>query len=309
MIVPLSKGKNKISAKYLLLTFFVCLLMVAWLGLSDLKADVDDPDNNPDDYPVRFQNAAQAQHADNVARQAALQDPTVVELIELERYKAARAVYREKVETFTREISRLRAEGMGWEDITLKYDVDSSVLGLGHSRKHSSAKRGEYRAGFQNTAQAKRTDNVARQAALQDPLVNDLIEQERYREARAVYLGKVETLTQQIVDWRASGIGWGDIVHKINMEYDYELHPSVLGLGHSPKSFKETVHHSKHSYKKSKSKMVQKDSDLAYTNSRQNNQGKGLALGHSKNKSSNRGGGNGGSKGGGNGGSKGGGKK
>lgn len=205
MIELLETGKNKISIKYLFLTFSVCISMVAWLGISNLQADVDDPDNNPDDYSVRFQN----------------------------------------------------------------------------------------------TAQAKRTDNVARQAALQDPLVNDLIEQERYREARAVYLGKVETLTQQIVDWRASGIGWGDIVQKINMEYDYELHPSVLGLGHSPKSFKESVYPSKHSYKKSKSKMVRKESDLAYANSRQNNQGKGLALGHDKNKSSNRGGGNGGGKGGG----------
>ena len=62
---------------------------------------------------------------------------------------------------------------------------------------------------------------------------------------------------------------------------------------------------SKHSYKKSKSKIVQKDSDLAYADSRQNNQGKVLALGHSKDKSSNRGGGHGG----GNGGGKGGGKK
>ena len=51
--------------------------------------------------------------------------------------------------------------------------------------------------------------------------------------------------------------------------------------------------------------MVQKDSDLAYADSRQNNQGKGLALEHSKDKSSNRGGGHGG----GNGGGKGGGKK
>ena len=209
------KNSQKISVKYFLLTFFVCLSMVAWLGISDLRADEDDPDNNSDEYEVRFQNAAQAQ----------------------------------------------------------------------------------------------RTDNVARQAALQDPLFNDLIDQGRYKAARAVYLGKVETLSRQISRMRANGMGWGDIVHKINVEYNYELHPSVLGLGHSPKSFKESVHHSKHSYKKSKSKMVQKDYDLAYSDSRLNNQGKGHALGHSKDKNSNRGGGhdggNGGSKGGGNGGGKG----
>jgi len=214
-LLSTGKNKKKISDKYLFLTFFLCISMVAWLGISDLRADEDDPDNNSDEYEVRFQNAAQAQHADNVARQAALQDPTVIELIELGRYKAARAVYNEKVETFTR----------------------------------------------------------------------------------------------QIMDWRASGMGWGDIVHKINMEHNYEIHPSVLGLGHSPKTFEDSVHHSKLSGKKSKSKMVQKDSDLAYANSRQNNQGQGLALGHSKDKNTNRGGGHGGGKGGGNGGGKGGGKK
>ena len=316
-LLSADKNKKKISINYCLLTVFVCLSMIAWLGLSDLRADADGPEDNTDKYEVRFQNAAQAQHAENVARQAALQDPEVIKLIELERYKAARALYHEKVETFTRQISRMRATGVGWEEITDRYDVPSSVLGLGHSRKtfddrvhyskHSSKKRDEYRAGYQNAAQAKRTDNVAGQAALQDPLVNDLIDQGRYKAARAVYLGKVETLTRQITRMRAAGTGWGDIVQKINMEYSYDLHPSVLGLGHPPKSFKDSVDHSKPSYKKSKSKMVQKEPDLAYADSRQNNQGKGLALGHSKNKSSNRGGGHGGGKGGSNGGGKGGG--
>jgi len=214
-LLSAEKNKTKISAKYLFLTFFVCISMVAWFGLTDLRADEDDSVDKADKYEFGFQNAAQAQHA----------------------------------------------------------------------------------------------DNVARQAALQDPLVIDLIDRGRYKVARAVYLGKVETYTQQILDWRASGMGWGDIVHKMNIVYNYEIHPSVLGLGHSPKSFKDSAHHSKHSYKKSKSKMVQKDSDLAYADSRQNNQGKGLALGHSKDKSSNRGGGHGGGNGGGKGGGKGGGEK
>ena len=308
----LSTGKNlkKISSKYVLITFFFCISMVAWFGTTDLRAD---------EHEAGFQNAAQAQHADNVARQAALQDDKVIELIELGRYKAARAVYNDRVETFTRQIARMRAAGMEWEKITDKYDVHDSVLGLGHSRKtfddsihfskHSDEKRDESRVRYQNAAQAQRTENVARQAALQDPLVNDLIDQERYREARAVYLGKVETLTRQITRMRAADMGWGDILQKINMEYDYDLHPSVLGLGHSPKSFNETVHHAKHPYKKSKSKMDQKESDLAYAESPPTNQGKGLALGHSKNNSSNSGGGHGGGNGGGHGGGKGNGKK
>jgi hypothetical protein len=213
-LLSTGKNKNKISVKYLLLTFFVCVSMVAWLGISDLRADEDDPEDNTDEFKVRFHNAAQAQHADNVARQAALQDPLVIDLIERGRLKAA----------------------------------------------------------------------------------------------KAVYLGKVETFTQQISRMRASGMGWGDIVHNINIMYNYEIHPSVLGLGHSPITFKESVHFSKHSSMKSKSKIVQRNSDLAYANSRHNNQGKGLALGHSKDKSSN-GGGHGGGNGGGNGGGKGHGKK
>ncbi len=312
MIGLLSAEKNrmKTSAKYVLRIFFVCISMVAWFGLTDLRAD--EPE-------VMFQNAAQAQHADNVARQAALQDDKVIELIELGRYKAARAVYNDRVETFTRQIARMRLAGMEWEEITDRYGVHDSVLGLGHSpktfrdgvyySKRSDKKRNETRVEFQNAAQARRTDNVARQAALQDPLVNDLIDQERYKAARAVYLGKVETLTRQITRMRAADMGWGDIVQKINMEYTYNLHPSVLGLGHSPKSFEEAFHHSKHSYKKSKSKMVQKEPDLAYAESPPNNQGKGFALGHSKNKSSNRGGGHGGGNGGGHGGGRGNGKK
>ena len=128
MVRLLSTGKNlkKISSKYVLLTFFFCISMVAWFGLTDLRAD---------EHEAGFQNAAQAQHADNVARQAALQDDEVVELIELGRYKAARAVYNDRVETFARQIARMRLAGMEWEEITDRYGVHDSVLGLGHSPK------------------------------------------------------------------------------------------------------------------------------------------------------------------------------
>ncbi|MFC1877540.1 hypothetical protein ACFL2E_09765 [Thermodesulfobacteriota bacterium] len=72
MIDLLSTGKNKknISAKYLLLTFFVCISMVAWLGISDLRADVDDPEDNTYEIEEGFQNTAQEQHADNIAYSA-----------------------------------------------------------------------------------------------------------------------------------------------------------------------------------------------------------------------------------------------
>ena len=184
MIDLLSTGKNKknISVKYLLLTFFVCVSMVAWLGISDLRADVDDPEDNTDEIEEGFQNTAQEQHAENIAREAASLDP----------------------------------------DWTNK-DKD------------------EY-----------------------DEIVGDY--------------------TDEILELRLSGMGWGNIVHYINRKYNYEIHPSVLGLGHTPKSFEEVVHLSKRSRMKSG-----------------NNQGQGLALGRSKDNSSNRGGGNGGGHGGGNG--------
>ena len=177
MIDLLSTGKNKrnISFKYLLLTFFVCISMVAWLGISDLRAEEGNPENSTND------------------------------------------------------------------------------------------------------AQTKRLENVANEAALQDD--NEENDEDFYRDL--------------IEDWRASDMGWGDIVHKLNEEpYDLEIHPSVLGLGYSKKSSKEAAQTSKHSSMQSG-----------------NNQGQGLALGHTKDNSNNRGGGNKGGNGDGNGGGNGGGKK
>jgi len=178
MIGLLSAGKNKknIPVKYLLLTFFVCISMVAWFGISDLRADVDDPEDNTGEIEVGV-NDAQTQRLENLAKEAELRD----------------SVEREE--------------------------------------------------GF---------------------------------------------YTDLITDMRAAGMGWGDIVHKLNKDYELDIHPSVLGLGHPKISSEEAVQSSKHSSMKSG-----------------NNQGQGLALGHSKDNSSNRGGGNGG----GNGGGKGGGKK
>jgi len=173
MIDLLSTGKNKknISVKYLFLTFFVCISMVAWLGISDLRADVDDPEDNKYKIEERFQNSAQEQHAENIAKEAALQD-----------------------------LEESNDEGF----------------------------------------------------------YTDLIEKMRLED----------------------GMGWGHIVHALNREYHLEIHPSVLGLGHSPISSEKAVHSPKHSSMQSGNK-----------------QGQGLALGHSKDNSSNRGGGNGGGNG------------
>jgi hypothetical protein len=170
MIDLLSTGKKekKISVKYLFLTIFVCISMVAWFGISDLRADGNDPEPNSDEFEAGFQNFTQVQRAENVASVA----------------------------------------------VSLK---DSLYEG-----------------------------------ALKD----------------------------EIEAMRESGMGWGDIVHNLNAEYDINIHPSVLGMGRS----------SRHSSMQSG-----------------NNQGQGLALGHSINNSSNRGGGHGGGNGGGHGGGNGGG--
>ena len=69
-------------------------------------------------------------------------------------------------------------------------------------------------------------------------------------------------------------------------------------------TYRQYVHHHKHSDIKPRPKKMKEPSDLAYATEHYQHKGKGLALGHSKNKSSNRGGGNGGGKEGGKGGGK-----
>ena len=175
------KIKKNVSFKYLLLTFFVCISMAAWLGISDLRADENDPEPNSDEFEEGFQNITQEQRAAKLADAAASQD-----------------LDSEKDEKF---------------------------------------------------------------------------------------------FTEQIREMRESGMGWGAIVHKLNADYQLNLHPSILGLGHFSKSPK-AVYSSKHS-------SVQSG----------NNQGQGFAWGHSKDNISNLDGGNAGGNGGGRGGGNGGGKK
>lgn len=182
MINLLSTDKN-ISFKYLLLTFLVCISMVAWLGISDLRADEDDPEDNAYEVKEGYQNSAQEQHVGNIAKEAADQDL--------------------------------------YNETNVNYDED-------------------------------------------------------------FYIGEIERMRLE------DGMGLGQIVHALNREYNLEIHPSVLGLGHSPVSSEEPVHLPMHSSMQSGK-----------------NHGQGLALGHSKDNSNNRSGGNRG----GNGGGKGGGKK
>lgn len=123
-LLSIENNKKKISIKYLLLTFFVCVSMIAWLGTSNLQADENDPANNTYESEVRFQNAAQAQRAENIATQVALQDPAKTK------------------EGITRDIYDMRSSGMGWGEIAKYYGLHPSILGLGHSKlKHEDAAR------------------------------------------------------------------------------------------------------------------------------------------------------------------------
>jgi len=129
MIDLLSTEKNKrnISFKYLLLTFFVCISMVAWLGVSDLRADEGDPENNTND--------AQKKRLENVANEAAWQESALQEagLKDPDNSK--------DMDYYKGEIVDMRESGMGWGEIVhalnsapYNLEIHNSVLGLGHSK-------------------------------------------------------------------------------------------------------------------------------------------------------------------------------
>jgi hypothetical protein len=145
MIDLLSTGRNKknISVKYLLLTFFVCISMVAWLGISDLRADGNDPEPNSDEFEWEFQNSTQEQRANNLAHVAASKDSEDSGLNERD--------YKEWIED-------MREDGMGWgeivhtlnEDPDLDLDIHPSVLGLGNSPKFSESVHSSKHSGMQS---------------------------------------------------------------------------------------------------------------------------------------------------------------
>jgi len=148
-LFPTGKTKNQIYLKKFLLAFFVCASVFTWIGISTLFADEDDPADNMENTEHSFQNAAQEQHAKNIAIKAALQDPKVIEAIskakesgELDDFKAARAQFKETVADITRQISDMRAE-RGWGEIAKEFGVHPKYLGLGHY-KHKAKYSAHY---------------------------------------------------------------------------------------------------------------------------------------------------------------------
>ena len=126
------------SKKFLITIFFAIICIFAWVGLSDLHATEDDSENN---NTASFQNQAQAQHANNVATNAALNDPDVIAAIAKAKETGdpndiamAHALFAETVGVNTTDIANMRGSGMGWGDIAHHFGLHPSVLGLGHSK-------------------------------------------------------------------------------------------------------------------------------------------------------------------------------
>lgn len=124
------------SIKFMTITACIAICLTAWLAAARLQAsdNMDDPDEN-------FQNAAQAQHAYNLAIQATLQDPKVAKAIECAKrtgkprdIRRAKRLFRAKKADYIEKISDMRSSRMGWGNIARELDVHPSFLGLGHSK-------------------------------------------------------------------------------------------------------------------------------------------------------------------------------
>ena len=164
---PTKKTNRQISFKKLLLTFLVCASVVSWIGISSLFADEDDPADNKENTELSFQNAAQKQHAKNVAIKAALQDPDVIAAIEEAKksgdFEKARALFKETVTDNKQQISEMRAEGWGWGEIAKEFDVHPKYLGLGHY-KHKSKYGAHYKTQHHNKSQIKAASSKSHKA-------------------------------------------------------------------------------------------------------------------------------------------------
>ena len=126
------------SIKFLILN---CMCGYLPYGSGWQSAKLQASEDNMDYPDASFQNAAQAQHAHNVAIQATLQDPKVAKAIACAKksgdprfIKRARASFHEKMEENIEKISDMRSSGMGWGNIAKQLNVHPSFLGGGHSK-------------------------------------------------------------------------------------------------------------------------------------------------------------------------------
>jgi DNA-binding protein YbaB len=138
-------AKKQRSLKKLLLAFFICAVIVPWIGISTIQADETDPGEYTENNEMNFQNAAQEGHAKNLAIKIALKDEDLMneisDLKDKEDYEGARELFKTAVNDNMQEISNKRAEGWGWGNIAKYYEVHPKYLGLGHY-KHRAKHHG-----------------------------------------------------------------------------------------------------------------------------------------------------------------------
>lgn len=153
------KNVRKMCFIYFLLFTFLVAFQV-----TPLHADENDVNGSADSGTIA--NAAQDQHAQNLAEDAALRDPQVSSLHEYlsyaeqelkdailsenqeridaaqKAYDSAKAnyekAYAEEVSETREEIAAMRDQDMGWGEIAHKLGVHPSVLGLGHAKQKNS---------------------------------------------------------------------------------------------------------------------------------------------------------------------------
>jgi uncharacterized membrane protein YgcG len=135
-LFPTDTTKKQLFLKKFLLLLFICASVATWIGIATIQADDIDPGDYKENTELNFQNAAQKQHAKNIAISAALKDPEVIDAISEAKdrgdFDAARTEFRKAVWAYMQEISQKRDEGEGWGNIAKYYGVHPKYLGLGH---------------------------------------------------------------------------------------------------------------------------------------------------------------------------------
>ena len=272
-LIPKGKVGKQISIQNLFSIFLVGTFIVTGIGISGLWANEDNTEN------FSYQNAAQAHHARNVAKLATFQDADVAEAFarakeskDSQDFQDARELFHDKLAYYSQKISDMRSSGMGWGNIAKHLDVHPSVLGRGHSKfsgKHNFSYSKDFHRhaektenylnktsySYQNAAQTHHARNVAKLATFQDADVAEAFarakeskDSQDFQDARELFHDKLAYYSQKISDMRSSGMGWGNIAKHL------DVHPSVLGRGHSKFSTKHNFTHSKHSRMRSKIK-------------------------------------------------------
>jgi hypothetical protein len=135
-LFPIYTNRKQLSLKQFLLALFICASVVAWIGISTIQADEVDPGDYVENTEVNFQNAAQEQHAKNLAIEAALQDEAVTAAIESGNDEEARTAFEEAFEAYMQQISDRRAKGEGLGYIANDLGIHPGHLGLGHYKKN-----------------------------------------------------------------------------------------------------------------------------------------------------------------------------